>query len=137
MSHVTFILHFFRNSNNVWWQVQIMKLYIMQFTPSSYYFQAYSLRTEHLSKTQSVFPQCHGPSVTPTGMKRLCKHKHTHTSLYFNNHVFRKQERQQNITKHFSVLIFCHLYSLTPLQNTSSSPTYQNFKRCIGQVIFC
>jgi len=29
----------FHNSYNIWWQVQFMKLYIMQFSPISYYFQ--------------------------------------------------------------------------------------------------
>jgi len=46
MSHVTFILHdqasdlpfFGFNSSNIWWQVQFMKLHIMQFSPISYYF---------------------------------------------------------------------------------------------------
>jgi len=47
MSHVTFNLLtkpltftlLFHNSNNIRWQVQFMKLYIMQFYPISYYFQ--------------------------------------------------------------------------------------------------
>jgi len=45
-SHVTYTLHdpaihlpSFHNSNNIWWQVQFMKLYIMQFYPIPYYFQ--------------------------------------------------------------------------------------------------
>jgi hypothetical protein len=104
MSHVTFILPFFRNSNNIWWQVQYMKLYIMQFSPISYYFQAYSLRTEHLSKTQSVFPQCHRPSVTPTGMKILWKHTHTHT-LIFQQLFLHKAGRTANHYKTLAVSI--------------------------------
>jgi len=34
----TFIPFVF-NSSNIWWQVQFTKLYIMQFSPISYYFQ--------------------------------------------------------------------------------------------------
>jgi len=36
------IIDFFpllHNSNNIWWQVKFMKLYIMQFYPISYFFQ--------------------------------------------------------------------------------------------------
>ena len=35
---VTF-LSLFHNSNNIWWQIQLMQLYIMQFSPISYYIQ--------------------------------------------------------------------------------------------------
>jgi hypothetical protein len=37
---------------------------------------------QHCSHTQStVFPQCHRPSVTPTGIKIPHKHKHVYTSI--------------------------------------------------------
>ena len=35
---VTF-LSLFHNSNNIWWQMQLMQLYIMQFSRISYYIQ--------------------------------------------------------------------------------------------------
>ena len=94
---------------------------------------------QHCSQTQpTVYPQCHRPSITPMWIKIL--HKHTH-SLYFNSHVFRNQEGEQNIIKHQWALLqinflpitwFCNIYSLTPLQNTSRSPVSQNFKQCIS-----
>ena len=99
---------------------------------------------QHCSQTQStVYPQCHRPTVTPTSIKIL--HKQTHTCLYFNSHIFRKQDGEQNIMKlwwallqinFLSISSFCNLYSLTPLQNTSSSPPFKNFKQCISDVIF-
>ena len=97
---------------------------------------------QHCSQTQStVSPQCLTPSVTPTSITTL--HKHTH-SLYFNSYIFRKQEGQQNILKLQSALLqinflsftwFWYLYSFMPLQNTSCSPIFQNFKQCISWVI--
>jgi hypothetical protein len=51
-----------------------------------------SLRTDqHCCQTQSTaFPQCHRPKFTPPFMK--ISHTHTHTCLYFNSSIFRKQE---------------------------------------------
>jgi hypothetical protein len=89
-------LPFFHTSNNIWWQAQFIKLYIMQFPIT---FSHKSLRTEkyqHCTQTQfTVYSQCHRPSVTPTSIKTL--HKHTH--LYFNKHASRKQEEKQTILK--------------------------------------
>jgi len=53
------------NSNNIWREVQIIKLFIMQFHSLSYYFQMQNSKyTEqhysHISST--VFPQSHTPS---------------------------------------------------------------------------
>jgi len=72
----------------------------------------------HHSQTQStVYSQCHRPSVTPTSI--TIPHKHTH-SLYFNSHVFRKQEVQQNILKLQSALL--QINSSQFLQSAISIP---------------
>ena len=86
---------------------------------------------------------CHIHSYENT--RCIYTHTHTHTHITFQSHVFRKQELEQNIKKlwcivleiHFlSVSLSSHLYCLMPLQNTSSYPPFQNFKQCIGQVMF-
>ena len=90
--HINKPFNFFpllHNSNNIWWQVQLMKLHIMQlcsFFQFSITFSHKSLRTnQHFSQTQStVYSQCHRPSVTPTTIKILHKQTHTHTHLHFN-----------------------------------------------------
>ena len=64
------------NSNNIWREVQIMKLFIMQFRSLSYYFQMQKSKyTEqhyfHIEST--VFPQSHTPSFIH---QHLGKHAH-------------------------------------------------------------
>ena len=72
------------NSSNIWWQVQFMKLYIMQFSPFSFTFNHKNLRTDQqCCQTQStVFPQSHRPKVTPTFMKIPHKHVYISTVLF-------------------------------------------------------
>ena len=71
-------------------------------------------------------------------------HINKHTCSYFNSHVYRNQEGEQNIMKLQSALLqinflpitqFCNIYSLKPHQNTSCSPIFQNFKHCISWVM--
>ena len=96
-----------------------------------------SLSTDqHCSQTQStVYSQCHGPSVTPTFMKILWKHKHIHNVYISDRHIFSMQEGEQNIMQllwslqlinFLSIFWFCYLYSLTPRHNNSSSTPFQN-----------
>jgi len=53
-----------------------------------------SLRTEQqCCQTQStVYSQCHRPSVTPTFMKIL--HKHTHTHVYSSTFLFSDHKKE-------------------------------------------
>ena len=150
MPHVTCTLHdlashlpFFLNSASTWWQVQFMKLYIMQFSIISYYFRPQkSTHWSALSQTQStVFPQCHRTRVTPTAIKILCKQTYVYTAII----SFWKEKGEQNIMKLQWVFLQIHLlsissftnpYCLMPLHNTSSSPLFQNFKECLGYVKF-
>jgi hypothetical protein len=92
----------------------------------------------HCSQTQStVFPHCHKPNVTPTVMKLLCKHTHVYISTVMLSESRKKNKILWSCSEHYwkinilSVSSFCYLYFLTQLQNTSSSPTFQNFKQCI------
>ena len=95
-----------------------------------------------LTSTNTVPKPSLQSTLNATSIKIL--QKHTHADLHFNSHVFRNQEGEQIIMKLQSALLqinflpitcFCNIYSLTPFQNTSCSPVFQNCKQCISWVM--
>jgi hypothetical protein len=118
---------FFHYSNNIWWQVQFMKVYVTYFSPISYYFQPKKSTnwSALLPNPVTVFPQCHRPSVTPTTIKIL--HKHTH--VYTSTASFVKAGR---IAKHYkaAVCISTHSFTLNffTLQSLLLNPTPIHFQ---------
>jgi hypothetical protein len=71
-----------------------MKLYIMQFSPISYYFQPYQGLISTVAEPSL-------PSFLNLSLSLSLTHARTHTlslslCLYFNSPVFRKQEGEQN-----------------------------------------
>ena len=150
MPHVTCTLHdpainllFFLNSNCIWWPVQFMKSYIMQFSPISYYFQA-----QKSTDWSALFPKpLYSLSSTSqnkfqnTAIKVLCKQTYVYTTII----SFWKDEGVANITKLQCAFLQNHFlsnssssnpYCLMPLHNTSSFPLFQNFKQCISYIMF-
>jgi hypothetical protein len=134
----TFLL-FFHTFNNIWWQVQFMKLYIMQFYPISSYKILKSDQHHRCSQTQSTdFLQCQRPSITPTFMK--IPHKHTH--IYISTVMFSESRKESktfwSCNQHYCKLISSQFLdsAIFILQfwskNTSSSTSFQNFKQCIS-----
>jgi hypothetical protein len=68
------------HSNYMWWKVPIIKLLIIQFSPTAYHFiplrSKYSPQHPLLKYIQSIsFPWCQTPSSTPI---------QNYTSVYFN-----------------------------------------------------
>ena len=104
-----------------------MKLYIMQFSPISYYFQPQqSMDWSTLLSTQSTdFPQCHTQSVTSTSIKILSKH----TNVYTSTASFQKAERR---AKHYEAALCISLNSFPLnffiLQSLLSNATPKYFK---------
>ena len=110
MYHVTFILHdqaihpssfhsiirIISGGRSNLWSYTLCSF--LQFPITFSYKSPTTDQHQHCSQTQStVYPQCHRPTITPTSIKIL--HKQTHTCLYFNSHIFRKQEEHQNTMK--------------------------------------
>ena len=90
-----------------------------------------------------VWPKEHSPEVwsVPPGTLYI----YIYTQVYTAIASLWKEEREQNITKLQCAFLQIHflsnssssnLYCLMPLQNTSHSAPFQNFKQCISWVIF-
>ena len=78
--------HIHSTLNNIWQLVQFMKLYTMQFSPISYYFQSKESNNSSAPKLlpNPVYPHCHRSSVTPASIEIL--HKQTH--IYISTVMF-------------------------------------------------
>ena len=109
------------NSNNIWREIQIMKLYIMQFHSLSYYFQM-----QKSTYWTALFPYL----VYSLSLK---SHTKFHTPAWVNmhtfvsqGHVFREQSKiiRSLLQIHFlSISWFCNLYFLLPLIIFQKFPT--------------
>jgi hypothetical protein len=104
-----FVPFFFHNSNNIWWQVQFIKLYIMQFPIT---FRHRCIRTDqyqHCTQTQSKFyPQWYRPSVTPTSIKILHKHTHVYISTIMLPESRKESTTSWSCSQQYSKLISFH-----------------------------
>jgi len=94
-SHSSRFLH----PNNVWWRVQIIKLFIIQFSPLPYYLvplrPKYSPQHTIYKHPQPTFlPQCEWPIFTPIQSK-----KQNYIVVYLNLYIFWKANWK---TKYFS-----------------------------------
>jgi len=122
--------------------LQFIKLYNVHFSPISYYFQPkqsmeWSVLLPNPDYSCSLMPKTRGYT---TFMK--IPHKHT---FVFQQFCFQKAGGRTKVLRlkwallqinFLSISWFCNLYSLAPLKNNSSSPTFQNFKQCIPHVKF-
>jgi len=119
------------NSNNIWREVQIMKLFIMLFHSLFYYFQMKSLNamnsTIPIFSLQSLLKVTHQVSYTSI-YKKYWVNMHTFVS---QGHVFREQSKIKwsLLQIHFlSISWFCNLHFLLPLLNIWV--VSQTFKMC-------
>jgi hypothetical protein len=86
------------NSSDIWWQVQIMNLYIMQFS-----FNFLSISAIKFPRTKQHHCQTQ-PSLSSMSQTECHTHIyenptqiHTHTRLHLKCHVITKQEEEQNL----------------------------------------
>jgi hypothetical protein len=132
------------NSNNIWREVQIMELFIMQFHSLSFYFQVQSLNT--LNSIIPIFSLESSLKVT-----NQVSYTRIYKKYWVNMHTFITQKscfRQQSkiiwiCTVHYSKFAphFLILQSLftSPLKYLRSSTPFQNAEhwiRCFQVMIF-
>ena len=108
------------NSNNIWREIQIMKLFIMQFHSFSYYFQM-----QKSTYWTALFPYL----VYSLYLKSHTKfHKPAWVNMHTfvsQGHVFKEQSKiiRSLLQIHFlSISWFCNLYFFLPLLNISEVP---------------
>ena len=121
---VTF-LSLFHNSNNIRWQVQSVNEAIQYAV-----FSNYPTTFSHNSTSPDQHQHCSHPQSTLNATDQV-SHPHLykhyinkHKCLYFNSHVYRNQEGDQNIMKLQSALLQINFL-----------PVFQNFKHCIRWVM--